>query len=383
VPVVTEPLTVQVGCWTSPAAQAEGVQHPVTVHPDGSLTTPHDLPAERLAAAFGGYLSCLELVDRVLPALDGWWLLQRRQVLPPMSRGTHGSWQVLPAAAGPCCRPAATAAEVAEHLRSTGHLTRAAGLPERLVRPLARALRTANGTPDLPPDAALDALGCVRGVDGVAALWQAGVHPAVVRTVHDRLVGPDGAELPQALYLGALSHRPDLAWVAETLQRVAEAAGGRLPAEQEDDLAEWLTWTQTRLSRRERERRGAWLTVGVPRGWVVDLARAGYTPDDARRLANGTGRSVPGAAELLRSWFAAGFTPAPDDLVTLHAAGLPIWTRPSRAAVDRVLALAARPAREPDLTAAALALVRAGTVPAAARALRSVPPPTTDEQECA
>lgn len=382
-PVVTEPLTLRIGCWTSPDPDADGVRHEVTLQPDGTVDVPHDLEAERLAAAFGGYLSCLELVERVVPALDDWWQLQRRQLLPPLSRGPRGQWRPLPSASGPCCSPAQHVAPVAEHVRSAEHLTRAGRLPARLVGPLATTLLTVHGVPQLPRDAALDALGCVRGVDGVAALWQAGLHPTVVRSVHDRLVGPDGPELAQALYLGAVSRRPDLAWVAETLRRVAEAAGGSLPQEQEDELAEWLTWTQTRLDPRERQRRAEWLTVGVPRSWVVELARSGYEPEHARRLAAGTHRSVPGAVGLLRSWSAAGLRPSPDDLLLLHADGLPVWSCPSRAAVDRVLALLADLQPRPDATVAALALVREGTVPAAARALRAAASTPTPRQECA
>jgi hypothetical protein len=35
------------------------------------VTTPHDLEAERVAAAMGGYLSCLDLVDHAAPAFQG------------------------------------------------------------------------------------------------------------------------------------------------------------------------------------------------------------------------------------------------------------------------------------------------------------------------
>jgi hypothetical protein len=383
VPVVTEPLTLPIGCWTSPDPDATGVLHEVTLHPDGTVEVPHELQAERLAAAFGGYLSCLELVDRVAPALDRWWQLQRRRLLPPLSRGPRGQWRPLPAASGPCCSSAPQVSPVAEHVRSTEHLTRAGRLPARLVQPLSAALLAVHGVPRLPQQAALDAVGCVRGVDGVTMLWEAGLHPAVVRTVHDRLVGPRGPELPQALYLGSVSRRPDLAWVADTLRRVAEAAGGSLPQDQEEELAEWLTWTQSRLDPRERQRRAEWLTVGVPRGWVVELVRSGYGPEHARLLAAGTRRSVPGAVSLLRSWSAAGLRPRVEDLLALHAAGLPVWSRPSRGAVDRVLGLVGDLQPRPDATTAALALVREGTVPAAAGALRAAASTPNPRQECA
>lgn len=61
------PLTLMLECRLSPTA-VTGERHPVTIHADWRVETPHDLEAERVAAAFGGYTSCLELVDRTLPA---------------------------------------------------------------------------------------------------------------------------------------------------------------------------------------------------------------------------------------------------------------------------------------------------------------------------
>ena len=56
------PLEVVVRCRTSPTAE-DARTHPVTIHPDWSVTTPHDLDAERVGMALGGYCSCVELVD--------------------------------------------------------------------------------------------------------------------------------------------------------------------------------------------------------------------------------------------------------------------------------------------------------------------------------
>jgi hypothetical protein len=397
VPVVTEPLTVQVPCWTSPAESAPAVLHPVTLQPDGRLHTPHDLEAERIAAAFGGYLSCLVVADSVVPALDGWWALRARDVLPTLRRATRGTWRSAAAATAPCCAPVPSAGEAAAHLRSREHLTRRLGLPPRLVRPLADAVLEARGDPPSPSaQAASIAEGCVRDTSGlpgsgVRLLWEAGMAPPVVRSMHDRLVGPDGPPLPTALYLGALVRRTDLGWVAAALQQVADAVGGPLPAEHECELAEWLLTTGATADRGERVRRGAWLTLGVPRRWIPHLARGGYEPADARRLAAGTGRSVPGAADYLRAWLAAGTRPAVDDLLRLHRGGLPPWSVPSRAAVDRLCdQLAMRCGRGSDLTArtqAALVLAREGTVPDALDALTATiptpPHPTVAEQECA
>ena len=47
-------------CRTSPTAE-DAWTHRVTIHPDWSVTTPHDLDAERVGMALGGYCSCVEL----------------------------------------------------------------------------------------------------------------------------------------------------------------------------------------------------------------------------------------------------------------------------------------------------------------------------------
>ena len=61
---------------------ADAVTHQVTVHHDWRVTVPHDLGGERVAAALGGHCSCLELVDRVIPAVRAIMPLLSRQELP-------------------------------------------------------------------------------------------------------------------------------------------------------------------------------------------------------------------------------------------------------------------------------------------------------------
>lgn len=51
--------------------------HPIVLHPDWSVDTGHDLESERIAVAFGGYLSCLDLVDKVVPAARTYLLRPR------------------------------------------------------------------------------------------------------------------------------------------------------------------------------------------------------------------------------------------------------------------------------------------------------------------
>jgi hypothetical protein len=360
-------VRLSVPCTTSPAPDAAVVRHSVTLTADWALLTPHDLDAERIGAAFGGYLSCLVVADALVPALRRWWGLQARVVLPPVRRAARGTWRPTPSAAASCCRSEASAAEAVAHLRSTEHLAQRVGLSPRFIEPFCVTL----AAPDLLPDeAARLAARCVTGAGGLLDLWRAGLHPQVVRSVHDSVVGPSGPPLPPALYLGAVTRRPDLAWVADTLQAVHDASPEGMTEHETGDLAQWLAWTQTGVDRRHREARADWLILGVPRGWVAELAASGYTPDDAARLGAATGRGVVGAVHMLRAWTAAGCTPTVPDLVALHSEGVPAWYQPSGAAVSRLVDAVADLDSSHPRTQLGLTLARHGTVAAAEQAVR-------------
>ena len=73
-------LVMEVECRTSRAA-TRGKRHGLTIYPDWSFETPHDLAAERVAAAFGGYTSCLELEGAMAPVRE--LLGLRARLVPP------------------------------------------------------------------------------------------------------------------------------------------------------------------------------------------------------------------------------------------------------------------------------------------------------------
>jgi hypothetical protein len=226
----------------------------------------------------------------------------------------------------------------------------------------------------LPAGLAEQARHCVRRERDLAELWRAGLHPCTVRTVHSTVVGESGPPLPPAVYLGAATKRPDLAWVAQTLVTVDAAAPEPLTDDEAADLAEWLTWTQTGVDQRHRSLRAEWLVLGVPRAWVAELGDSGYTPADAALLGSATGRGVVGAVRMLRGWAAAGCHPAVVDLIALHAEGVPAWYQPSAGALRRLAERLADLPRPPDPTALGLTLARHGTVAAAEQALRDQQP---------
>jgi hypothetical protein len=358
-------VTVTVPCATTPGADAASVVHEATLHPDGRLETPHDLAAERIAVAFGGFVTCLDVLDRLVPALPAWWDAQTRAAPPAIRRTPAGTWHPTAAQASSCCRATQSAAPMATHVRTPAHLATRLRLPPRVVEPFTAAL-LAHGPGDaLPPALAAPARHCVRRDSDLAELWRAGVHPAGVQAVHAAVVGRSGPPLPPAVYLGAVTKRPDLAWVAQTLTTVDAAAPEPMTDDEAADLAEWLTWTQTGLDRRHRSMRAEWLVLGVPRAWVAELGSSGYTPGDVALLGSATGRGVVGAVRMLRAWAAAGCHPAVVDLVALHAQGVPAWYQPSAGAVRRLAEAVADLPSPPAITALGLALARHGTVAAA------------------
>lgn len=357
------PLTVTVPCTTDPDETAPAVHHDVVLGPEWDIRTPHDLETERVAAAFGSYSSCLRLVDRVAPVVRDLTQLRARRLVPSMRRGPRGTWTAGRTATAPCCRPQPTAPLMAAHLRSVEHASTSAGVSPTTVALLLDAVLAAHevlAEPGLPARPAAAAARCVRrGPAGVASLWRAGLHPDVVAAVHADLgTGP----LPEAVYLGALSGRPDLAWVAGTLAAVG-AAGDEVG--EPDELAEWLVWTQSSARPETRAACAAWLVLGVPRTWVPDLLGWGYAPSDAQTLARGSGLSAAGAVAVLRRWVHAGCRPSVPDLLAVFADGVPAWYAPSGAAIRRLVDLVGGTTP----TRAGLELARYGTVAAAQQAL--------------
>ena len=375
-----ESLSVVVPCAAS-LDLAGATRHPISIEPDWTVTTPHDLEAERVASAFGGYLTCLVLVDRVLPAIRDLTQWRARRVIPRLRRGARGSWAVAGTSRARCCRPEPRACDAAAHLRSPEHLRARADAPAPVVARVADAVEHAHrgaGTFVLTSSELEELRRCVHPATEPVEAWQAGLHPDVVQAVHDHVVGADGPPLPLALYLGVVTRRPDLAWLADTLARVE---GGT----DDPTLAEWLIWTHTPLDRRVPRARSGWIGTGAPRSWIIELSTAGYTPDEAEELAAATGRSAVGAADLLRGWVAAGCRPTVADLADVHRGGVPAWSTPSGAAIDRLTEMVgddvhAHGAVPLTRTELGLLLVREGTVTAAARQARRRP---RTERSCA
>lgn len=366
-------LRVDVACSTSPDMSSVST-HPVTLSGTWEVGTPHDLEAERVAAAFGGFISCLVLVDHVCPAVREAVQLHARRTVPRIKRAVRGTWRPVPSLAGPCCRPEPTAAAAAEHLRSREHTTCSARGHALLSSTLLDAVMPAHrraGSFAVDSDGAAVLRQCVLGDTGPRAVWDAGLHPLVVAAIHDEVVGPGGPALPEALYLGVVSRRPDLAWMADTVAAASRAVGAPITRYDSPELAEWLAWSQTLLDTRQRRARAGWLATGVPREWIEELSSAGYSPSDAQTLAAATGRSTTGVSAMLLSWVRAGCRPSVPDLVDLFASGVPAWYEPSRASITRLRDHLGGLADHYTRTELGLMLALQGTVLGAASTIRA------------
>lgn len=330
-----------------------GRKHGVTIEADWSVSTPHEIELERIAAAMGGYQSCVDLVDREVPALRELTQLRARRVLPQFTRNAEGRWTLRAPPPGCHCGRVEfhTAGEAAMHARDTQHVAAIFGARPLEVERLFASISQAHGTSFyLPPyDDDGAATRSVRERDGVAQLWDAGVHPQIVAALHE-VLWPGGPAMPVWFYLGAVSRRPDLGWVADTLAAFPD-----------EDVAVWLCWTDTELDRRHPQARAAWMSAGVPRNAIVALSDGPYTPVDVARLAALSWRNVPGAAITLAAWHRAGCHPCPEDITVIDGLDTDPWFEPSPGAVEWLWKRVGNPETGPSRTEIGLLLAVCGT----------------------
>lgn len=331
-------LVARVACVAG-SSSADIAHHQVTIRADWSVETPHDIDSERVSVAFGGVVSCVELVDRVVPAMRDHLQLAARRAFVQLTRVRADRWTAGSPVDGCCTSEGfSTAPAAATHVRSVDHVAAAHSVDVTVLRPLTTSALRAHGQGrgwQVPRHLAGQASHCVKSERGVKELWDAGIHPDVVLQVHQR-VAPDRRALPTWFYLGVVTRRPDLAWITHTV--CIDTAD---LAEWPTDLHEWLPWTQTDLDRREPDARSQWLRSGVPRSLVVELSDAGYTASDIESLARIGRRSRAGAAATLSKWIRAGARPTIEELARLHRLDVPVYAGPSRGAVDRLRQTAA------------------------------------------
>ena len=334
-----QPATIRVPCTGVPYALGSAT-HAVTVAPDWTVETPHDLAAERVALAFGGYSSCLELVEKVVPAARRRLQLLARRTPAKLVRQPGGGWGPAITAAG-CCEESTrswmpTAEKAAAHVWSIRHQAAIASCRYDLLRLVTAVLvrghcggRRAFSVSDAEMKRA-DRL--IVGDFGGQRLWDVGLHPRLVPLIHE-VVSPREAPLPMAFYLGVITERPDLRWVRRTLEQLTE----EIPDETAAETAEWLAWSYTCQDVGRPEMRRDYLALGLPRPAIEQLTAARITPNLVGDIANVLGFSPAFAAATVVAWIGAGVRVNEDTevkwLLSCYQSGAPPVWRPSRAAL--------------------------------------------------
>jgi hypothetical protein len=301
-------LTITVPCAVSGRPP---VDHEAMIESDWSLTTPHDLEAERVAAAFGSRVSCLDLAERVVPAVR--YLVQARSGRAGflLKRVRDRSWRVIDHRRGCCWETFDDPAEAARHVRTAIHAARRHGTSAQLVEDLAERVIAAHGGPAaFAPDLSA-ADNWVVPASGLVELWEQGISSETVERIWRR-----GLRRPATVryYVGVVAMKPDLDWIRAT----ADVSPDDL------ELPAHLAWTETPADRADPTARAAWLRLGAPRELSRTLAEYGVAPEQVREFAGVVGQTPSAAAARLCAWVrAVGSLPSLAALAALYAAGVP------------------------------------------------------------
>lgn len=301
------PLTVEVECRTSPRAR-KGALHEITIEADWTVTTPHDLEAERVAAAFGGYTSCLTLVDETIPAFRESLALLTRRIRPALVRDGRGAWRpALEDRVVGCCTTARfrTVEKAARHLRSLPHLTAIHDVPGwqlgQVVDGAQRVWRAWEGM--RRPSHELTRL--VREVGGIAELWRSGIRPdqIVQMAAHVEVVEEP---LPIAYFIGLAYGGADPEWVGQVIRHRPQA-----------DVAAWLANLEVDHTMGDAETWGRWLAYGLPRDDVLAMVASGVDPDLVEEVAGTIGWTRYKVARTLAEWTRVDTRPTAADFEVL------------------------------------------------------------------
>jgi hypothetical protein len=316
----------------------------VTIGADWSVDTGHDLDAERVAVAFGGYSSCLELVERVVPAARVHLQLLARRTPVHLARQRGGRWAAATVTSGCCTRGVtpsyATPEKAVEHVLTSRHQASLAGCRADLLKHVSAQLVRAHcgGRRTFDPSDVELREADTRVVEGFGArrLWDSGLHPRLVALIH-RVASPAAVPLPMSFYLGVVTERPDLHWVRRTLEHLA----GHAPAEGADctaETADCLSWSYTPQDASHPLMRREFLALGLPWPVIQQLTAARVRPHMVQQVAEVLRFSPPFAASTIVAWMDAGVhvedAPELKWLLQCYTAGAPQVWRPSRAALQ-------------------------------------------------
>ena len=278
-------LTARIDCRTSDEDR-DWPTHDVVIHPDWTVEVPHDLEAERVAAAFGSPHNCLHLADGLGPVLRVSVQYWGRRWVPRPRPGSR--------------RERVTRETVEERLHESRvyHLHDVQDRHHVHDEDLYRVAEARRGrryddwrAPHHPDH-------LIREQDGAQRLWDVGVHPDVVTAIATEI--PTSDPLPISTYLGVYVRDTDLDWIRDTV-------GDR----DDPDLVDWLVWSQDGKDLVNPTARSRWLALGLGPEDIDVLRGAGYTIAELKAMAKTHDWSPQRCARMLRAWSAVGCNPAP------------------------------------------------------------------------
>ncbi|QLQ16305.1 MAG: hypothetical protein HZY73_12315 [Micropruina sp.] len=301
--VETHPLTIGTGTAKDPA---------------WTIATGHDLPAERIAAALGGErVPCLDIVDFEVPAIQRYYEALRHDPLVRIEPRPGGRWGLEHTVTGCGCASDTWALpeQAVAHYRNLEHWSATQRAPLQPTRQLLLLIQGATGAApwserwplEIPSPA-------VGGHDDLWTLWESGLHPDLVHSIHARLRLSEPLEV--GAYLQITSQRIDMDWLGQFSDSAMAVA--------------WAARTYTRHDRSHPCDRVALYQAGLNFHLIADLLGSPYNADDLRSLAEALKVSVNAAGHVLAGWLAADCAPQVDDLI--RAARLADGARPTPAA---------------------------------------------------
>lgn len=345
-------ITLTVACGGKTGSSG---RHRVTVFPDWSVNTGHDLELERIAAAFGSKIGCVDLADHRLPCARQVWLNRQRLVPVGIRRSKDGRWEVASPAHGCSCASRDGAwrrpEEAAAHLRTLQHWARAFGADvaacERLIVSMERATGSAfDGVRHTWPRSP-----SVFHYTDLEWLWEVGLHPDEVDRIHAGLGLVEPMSAIGYLYVSASGAPLDelAAYSTDGVEAVCWAASS------------WLEHQGVRASERRE-----WFLAGLHWRLISALINSPYALADVRQLAVATGKSLNQAAEVLVGWLVASCQPNVGQVIECCLLNPHGRQTPSPGALEAVVADPG--STKLTRTEVGLILVAAGT-PTTARAM--------------
>lgn len=297
----TSAITVQVACGGKTGTSG---RHPVTLYPDWTVETRHDLELERIAAAFGSKIGCVDLADRRLPCVRQVWLHRQRAVPSGIQRTKDGQWQLISPVHGCGCVPGKGVwrrpEEASAHLRTLQHWARSFKADVAGCNRLIVAIERATGVAFDAPSPSWTASPAVYHFTDLAWLWEVGIHPDEVERIHAGL----GLSEPLAAigYVYASCSRAPLdelaLYAADGAEAVCWAASS------------WLEHPQV-----PPDRRREWFLAGLNWRLITGLIAGPYRLTDVQELAAATGKSLNRAADLLLGWLAVDCRPTVAEVI--------------------------------------------------------------------